>query len=180
MDPILSFGRPARAPSYAELERLADDQLMARLQADCHDALAILFDRYHRLIFSIALKIVRDRGEAEDVMQNVFLDIFRAKAQFDPSKGSTRVWMLQYAHHRAINHRQQLNARSFYDQNGGMLRTADGSLPLPFVSCKKAEEKVKEEAAYLVGMEEYVYGYPFGHDGRHQGSNHSRSERWRI
>jgi RNA polymerase sigma-70 factor (ECF subfamily) len=98
------------------LKGLDDAQLMAHLQAGCNDALAILFDRYHRLILSIALKIVRDPGEAEDVMQNVFLEIFRSVAQFDPAKGTTKVWILQYAYHRAINRKQHLNARKFYDQ----------------------------------------------------------------
>ena len=112
MDSLLSSPRR----SYVELERLSDDQLMASMQAGCDDALAVLFDRYHRLVLSIALKIVRDRGEAEDVMQNVFLDIFRAVRQFDPSKGSTKVWIFQYAYHRAISRRQYLSTRSFYVQ----------------------------------------------------------------
>jgi RNA polymerase sigma-70 factor, ECF subfamily len=89
---------------------------MAYLQSGCNDALAVLFDRYHRLVLSIALKIVRDPGEAEDVMQSVFLEIFRSVAQFDPAKGTTKVWILQYAYHRAINRRQHLNAKKFYDQ----------------------------------------------------------------
>ena len=89
---------------------------MAHLQAGYNDALAVLFDRYHRLVLSIALKIVRDPGEAEDVMQNVFLDILRSVAHFDPAKGTTKVWVLQYAYHRAINRRQHLNVRGFYDQ----------------------------------------------------------------
>jgi RNA polymerase sigma-70 factor, ECF subfamily len=88
---------------------------MAHLQAGCNDALAVLFDRYHRLVLSIALKIVRDPGEAEDVMQSVFLEIYRSMAQFDPAKGTTKVWILQYAYHRAINRRQHLNVRKFYD-----------------------------------------------------------------
>jgi RNA polymerase sigma-70 factor, ECF subfamily len=96
------------------MNELSDDQLMAHLQAGRGDALAVLFDRYHRLVLSIALKIVRDRGEAEDVMQNVFLEIFRAAAQFDPSKGSTKTWILQYAYHRSLNRRQQLTTRQFY------------------------------------------------------------------
>jgi hypothetical protein len=69
-------------PSFAELKLLSDGELMAHLQTGCNDALAILFDRYHRLVLSIALKIVRDSGEAEDVMQSVFLEIFRSVAQF--------------------------------------------------------------------------------------------------
>ncbi len=87
---------------------------MACLQQGQDDALAVLFDRYQKLILSIALKIVRDRGEAEDVTQTVFLDIYRAVAQFDPSKGNTKVWLMQYAYHRAINRRQHLQGREFY------------------------------------------------------------------
>lgn len=98
------------------MKDMDDQELMAQLVAGHGDALAVLFDRYHRLVLSIALKIVRDRSEAEDVTQNVFLEIFRAAAQFDPGKGTTKKWILQYAYHRAINRRQQLNARHFYRQ----------------------------------------------------------------
>jgi RNA polymerase sigma-70 factor (ECF subfamily) len=106
----------ADRPTFANLKLLSDAELMAHLQSGCNDALAVLFDRYHRLVLSIALKIVRDPGEAEDVMQNVFLEIYRSVAQFDPAKGTTKVWILQYAYHRAINRRQHLNARNFYNQ----------------------------------------------------------------
>lgn len=100
---------------------------MAHLQAGRNDALAVLFDRYHRLVLSIALKIVRDSGEAEDVMQGVFLEIFRSVAQFDPSKGTTKVWILQYAYHRAMNRRQYLSARSFYSHAN--LETLENRVP---------------------------------------------------
>jgi RNA polymerase sigma-70 factor (ECF subfamily) len=102
--------------SFAELKLLTDQQLIVQLKDGLNDALAVLFERYHRLVFSIAVKIVRDRGEAEDVTQNVFLEIYRSVAQFDPAKGSLKVWLLQYAYHRAFNRRQYLNARSFYSQ----------------------------------------------------------------
>ena len=105
-------------PTFAKLKDLNDDELMAHLQGGCNDALAVLFDRYYRLVLSIALKIVRDPGEAEDVMQTVFLEIFRSAAQFDPAKGTTKVWILQYAYHRAINRKQHLNARRFYEPDG--------------------------------------------------------------
>jgi RNA polymerase sigma-70 factor (ECF subfamily) len=101
----------------AQLERLSDEQLMAYLQEGQSDALAVLFDRYQKLVLSIALKIVRDPGEAEDVTQTVFLDVYRAVAQFDPGKGNTKVWLMQYAYHRAINRRQHLQGREFYKNN---------------------------------------------------------------
>ncbi len=127
----MSFGSPKTggldSSSLAELERLTDDQLMVELQGGHNDALAVLFNRFHRLVFSIALKILRDPGEAEDVMQVVFLDIFRAAAQFDSAKGSTKVWLLQYAYHRAISRKQYLNARSFYSRES--FEELEGSLP---------------------------------------------------
>lgn len=115
MQPILHFPEGTQ-PTLAQLERLSDEELMASLKTGCNDALTILFKRYCRLVFSIAVRALRDRGEAEDVMQNVFLEIFRSVAQFDPAKGSTKMWILQYAYHRAINRKQYLNARSHYSQ----------------------------------------------------------------
>ena len=50
--------------------------------------------------------------------QNVFLEIYNAMAQFDPGKGTLKVWLLQYAYHRAFNRKQYLNSRNFYDQGG--------------------------------------------------------------
>jgi RNA polymerase sigma-70 factor (ECF subfamily) len=97
-----------------ELKAIPDDLLMAHLTSGHDDALAVLFERYHRLVIKIALKIVRDAGEAEDVMQSVFLEIYKVAAQFDPARGSTKVWILQYAYHRSMTRRQQLINRKFY------------------------------------------------------------------
>jgi RNA polymerase sigma-70 factor, ECF subfamily len=106
---------PARL-HYSELARLDDEALMLFLREGQHDALAVLFDRYHRLVMTVGLRILRDAGEAEDLMQSVFLEVFRAAAQFDPAKGTTKVWLLQYAYHRAFNRRNYLSLRGLYDQ----------------------------------------------------------------
>lgn len=116
MNPEFHLGLAPTYPTIAELKQLTDDQLMAQLHAGTADALAVLFERYYRLVFSIAFKIVRDRGEAEDVTQNVFLEIYRSVAQFDPEKGTLKVWMLQYAYHRAFNRKKYLHTRNFYYQ----------------------------------------------------------------
>jgi RNA polymerase sigma-70 factor (ECF subfamily) len=105
-----------RPPRYAELAPLADETLMTHLCKGHHDALSVLFDRYHRLVLSIALRILRDAGEAEDLMQSVFLEIFQSAAQFDPNRGTTKVWILQFAYHRSFNRRQYLNLRGFYER----------------------------------------------------------------
>jgi RNA polymerase sigma-70 factor (ECF subfamily) len=96
------------------LNGLTDEQLAACLLAGEQDALAVLFDRYHKLVFSVAMRIVNDPGEAEEVVQVVFLDFFRGLATFDPQKGILKVWLLQYAYHRALNRRRHLAASHFY------------------------------------------------------------------
>ena len=116
MNPGILSRSSGAQPSLADLKLATDEQLMVLLRDGVNDALAVLFDRYQRLVFSIALKIVRDRGEAEDVMQTVFLEIYRSVAQFDPEKGTLKIWLLQFAYHRAFNRKQHLNIRNFYNQ----------------------------------------------------------------
>ena len=126
---------------YAELAPLPDEVLMARLRDGNHDALTVLFDRYHRLVLNIALRILRDMGEAEDLMQTVFLEIFRSVAQFDPAKGTTKVWILQYAYHRGFNRRQYLNIRGFYrhpEQSPPIQETLTGDHRLGSLECSRA------------------------------------------
>ena len=88
---------------------------MGYLRQGEKDALSILFDRHYRLVFSVALRILRDHGEAEDLMQEVFLDVLRKIDHYDPAKGSAKTWILQYAYHRSLNRQKYLNLRNFYD-----------------------------------------------------------------
>src|ERR1700758_931839 len=92
--------------NYDELMSRSDEDLMGFLRDGHHDALAVLFDRYHRLILNISLRILRDAGEAEDLMQSVFFEIYRSAAQFDQSRGAAKVWILQYVYHRGFNRRE--------------------------------------------------------------------------
>jgi hypothetical protein len=96
------------------LNELTDEQLVLALHGGEQDSLTVLFDRYNKLIFSIAMRIVNDPGEAEEVVQTVFLDFFRGLATFDRNKGNLKVWLLQYAYHRALNRRRHLAASRFY------------------------------------------------------------------
>jgi RNA polymerase sigma-70 factor (ECF subfamily) len=101
---------------YPELLRLSDDQLAEELQAGNTDAFAVLFKRYHRLVHVTALHILRDAGEAEDLTQTVFLEIYRRLGQFDPARGTLKVWLLQYAYSRSIHRRNYLFVRQIHKQ----------------------------------------------------------------
>ena len=97
------------------LRKQSDQEIIRQLRAGVPDALSILFDRYYRLVLSVALRILHDHGEAEDMMQEVFLEIYRDVDKFDPSRGSVKMWILQHAYHRSLNRRRYLKVRGFYD-----------------------------------------------------------------
>ena len=105
----------ARDIGRHSVPHLQEEEDLARaLKAGDPDALPAIFDRYHRLVLVTALRIVRDIGEAEDLMQSIFFEIFQKAAQFDPSKGTLSKWILQYAYHRSINRKNYLSLRHFY------------------------------------------------------------------
>jgi RNA polymerase sigma-70 factor (ECF subfamily) len=90
---------------------------MQALRMGCNDALAVLFERHSPLVFRIARAILRDDGEAEETVQRVFLDVFKAVNQFNPDRGTFKTWLLQYAYHRSINRRQHLESNRFYSRD---------------------------------------------------------------
>src|SRR5258708_36363539 len=92
----------------------SDEDAIARLQARDSNALSLLFDRYARLVLSIALRILRDYGEAEEVVQDVFFYVYRKSALFEPARGSAKAWIVQIAFHRALDRKAHLSRRGFY------------------------------------------------------------------
>src|SRR5262245_56009942 len=85
------------------------------MRAGNRDALGVLFDRYYRLVFAVARRILRDRAEAEDLMQDVCIEVYRKADLYDSGKGCVKTWLLQYAYHRSFNRRKYLALRSFYN-----------------------------------------------------------------
>jgi RNA polymerase sigma-70 factor (ECF subfamily) len=104
------------------LSVLSDEDLVERLAGGCHDSLAVLFDRYYRLVLGIASTVLRDPVEAEDVLQTVFLEICRVAGLFDRSKGKAKTWLIRYAYHRSLDRLRQLKLRGFYDPAGDIER----------------------------------------------------------
>lgn len=111
-----------------DLSKESDTQLMARLRDGQQEALSPLFDRYHRLVLSIAAKIVRDRTEAEDLMQEVFFEVYRFKGRFDPDRGSAKSWIIQFAYYKSLKRRRYLALRgAFEDSQIHAFDTAEAS-----------------------------------------------------
>ncbi len=92
----------------------ADEDLLARIGDGERDALALLFRRYAATVRRVAFSVLRDAAEADDLLQDVFLLIYRKCRVFDRSKGPARFWILQMTYHHAISRRRYLNSRHFY------------------------------------------------------------------
>ena len=93
---------------------VTDEGLMARLCCGDQEALASLFGRYARIVRGIAYRVLRDPSEADDLLQDIFLLIYRLCTTFDSSKGSARHWILEMTYRRAISRRRYLTSRHFY------------------------------------------------------------------
>src|ERR1700674_5200390 len=94
---------------------LTDEDLLQQLQCGVADALAVLFDRHYRLVFSVARRILRDSGEAEDLMQEVFLEVYRDADKFAPARGGVKNWILVLAKYRSLNRWKYLHLRGHYE-----------------------------------------------------------------
>lgn len=105
--------QPVAATTVPDTE-VSDETLMAQICEGSREALAILFRRYARLVRTVAVRILRDDSEADDLLQDIFLFIHDHCSIFDSSKACLRSWIVQMSYHRAIDRRRYLNSRHFY------------------------------------------------------------------
>ena len=82
----------------------SDEGLLVRLQQRDPQALAKLYDRYGRVVFGLILRIVQDRGTAEDLVQETFLRVWNRVGGFDSERGAVGPWLLAVARNRAIDY----------------------------------------------------------------------------
>ena len=82
---------------------ISDQQLLARVRAGEERALLTLYDRYHRLLLSLALRVVGERETAEEVLQDAFLKVWRGSATYDMGRGSVSAWLFGIVRNQAID-----------------------------------------------------------------------------
>ncbi|HEX2359341.1 MAG TPA: sigma-70 family RNA polymerase sigma factor [Solirubrobacterales bacterium] len=119
----------------AELQRLADEDLMPLLGAKNAAAFEVFYDRHGGAAYSLAYRIVGDRQAAEDVTQEALLSIWRSGARFDRARGSVRGWTLGIVRNRAIDQLRRHSGRA------------------PKLALDSAEQLESEPAAQLTEVE---------------------------
>jgi RNA polymerase sigma-70 factor, ECF subfamily len=98
-----SFDRPPFPPGPARFASAQDELMLDRVHARDQRAMTDLFDRYGSMVYSVALRVLKDTGQAEDVMQDVFFHLWENPRAFVPSRGSLGAWLLVVARNRAID-----------------------------------------------------------------------------
>ena len=84
-------------------EQLSDEALLAQIALGDEPALAELYDRFGRIAYGLAVKVLRDQALAEDAVQDAFLGAWRTAAAFDPKRGTVSTWLMTLVHRRAVD-----------------------------------------------------------------------------
>ena len=82
---------------------ISDKELVSRVRAGDQNAMGALYDRYSPLVYAVGLRVLADTAAAEDVLQEVFMQLWRNPARFDASRGSLGAWLAVIARNRAID-----------------------------------------------------------------------------
>ena len=101
---IINRQRSAGHEMTQRADEPSDEQLMINLDGPgVETALSKLYDRYSRTVFGVGLKILGDRSMAEELVQEVFLKVWRSSRTFDPARGSFSTWLYRVTRSVALD-----------------------------------------------------------------------------
>ena len=169
--PAVPFGDTAGRRASESAAPTSDEELMRRLATGEADALGPLYSRYVRLVFAIASQTL-DHSAAEDLVQEVFLVVWRKASTFDPSRGTFRPWLLEIAHTRVVNElrRRGRRPRLLHDGADDRLRLLEDPAPGPIdgVVHGQRREAIDEALAALPSEQQHALQLAFFAEMTHE------------
>ncbi len=180
------FGKESRM-SQSAADRLAavpetaqtvdPDDLLVRVARGDETAFAALYDVLGATVFGMARRVIRDPARAEEVAQEVFLQVWQTAARFDPARGTAKSWVLTLAHRRAVDavrHDQAAtNRENSYDWSPGV----DHDQVLETVTIRLEHEQVRRCLEGLTELQReavnlaYYQGYTYAEVAQVLGAN---------
>lgn len=180
------FGKESRM-SQSAADRLAavpetapavdPDDLLVRVARGDESAFAALYDALGTTVFGMARRVIRDPARAEEVAQEVFLQVWQTAARFDPARGTAKSWVLTLAHRRAVDavrHDQAAtNRENSYDWSPGV----DHDQVLETVTVRLEHEQVRRCLEGLTELQReavnlaYYQGYTYAEVAQVLGAN---------
>ena len=101
-----SAGSESRGIGLASTQQelsVSDAEIIARIYSGDEGAMALLYDRYSNIVYAVALRVLSDGSAAEDILQDVFMQLWRNPQAFNASRGSLATWLAVIARNRAID-----------------------------------------------------------------------------
>ena len=108
-----------------------DRELMSRIKTRDKEAISELYDHYHRLLFGLILSILKKREEAEDILQEVFTNIWEKADQFDTERGTVYTWIVSMARNKSID---RLRSKVYKEQKKQAVSLNDEDVHHPLYS----------------------------------------------
>lgn len=146
-------GRPALPPGglkgHAEV---VSGELLRRVAAGDETALTEMYDRASKLVYGLALRVLRDTGEAEEVMQEVFLQVWHRAAAHDPARGSATAWLVMLTRSRAIDRLRagrRVREQASMEEMPGFDPASEAADPEEQAGVAQIGRKVREALAQL-------------------------------
>lgn len=127
----------------------AGEDLIRRMTAGDREAFSRFYDRYAPLVYPLILRVVRDRSDAADVLQEVFWEAWRGAAAYDPARGTPEAWMIARARSRAID---RLRAGRRHSATFAP-PVEDGLTPVPVEAGGDAAERAEDRGIVRTALE---------------------------
>ncbi|MEA2205453.1 MAG: hypothetical protein QOE77_2229 [Blastocatellia bacterium] len=118
----------------------SDNELLRAVARGDEGALAQVYDRYRLILFGLIVRILHSREEAEDVLQEVFLQVWRRAKDFDEARGRAFTWLVTVARSRALDRLRSLGARA---------RLAEAAPPIEYIGDAAADVFQSEQAEVI-------------------------------
>ncbi|AKM31996.1 RNA polymerase subunit sigma-24 [Pandoraea faecigallinarum] len=123
-------------------EREALNAILAAVARHDRTAFATLYRRSSARIFSVILRVVNDRVEAEDLLQDVYINVWRRAAAFDPARGTAMTWLISLARNRAIDRLRERRELALDDADALAIASDE---PTPIRLAEASEERRRLE-----------------------------------
>jgi RNA polymerase sigma-70 factor (ECF subfamily) len=149
-----SHGGDGAGPTPPEDQgALSDQELMGLIVQQKREALELLYDRYAGAVYSLAVHMLRDRGAAEEVAQDAFLNVWRRASSFRPERGKVAAWLFSIAHHRVIDEvrrrRRREQTHVFHDVDLANHPSDDAGDPLAYAILQVRRSILREAMSAL-------------------------------
>lgn len=168
---MLGSERVAPTVSASSIDSAFDARLVAELAAGDAKAAGKLFDRYGGLVYNLSARILKDAAEAEEVVQELFVRVWREAAKFDPARGEVKSYLVQMARSMAIDRlrsqasrakREEAYALEAAEGNPSSSQTEQGRLVRQALSLLPEDERNILAAAYFEGYTQAELAERFG------------------